>query len=133
MNDLGITMYDLFKSRMVILGLSLQSQHAIGMIRLELTMGDLSTSSIFHVIDSKTSYKLLLGHPWLHEHGIVASTLHQCLKYYCGGKIKISGDVKPFIKAESHFTDSKFFKEDFTRTEMMISTISLRERATQKL
>jgi len=81
MNNLGITMEELPESQMVIQGFSLKSQRPIGMIRLELMMGDLSTSSIFHVIDSKTSYKLLLGRPWLHEHGIVASTLYQCLKY----------------------------------------------------
>jgi len=63
MNDLGITVEELSKSRMVIQGFSLDSQRAIGMIRLELIMGDLSMSSIFHVIDSKTSYKLLLGRP----------------------------------------------------------------------
>jgi len=94
------------------------------MIRLELTMGDLSTSSIFHMIDFKTSYKLLLGRPWLREHGIVASTLYQCLKYYRGGERKISGAVKPFTKAESHFADSKFFEEDFTPKAMMIPIIS---------
>jgi len=44
MQDLGITVDDLSKSRMVIQGFSLDSQRAIGMIRLELTMGDLSTS-----------------------------------------------------------------------------------------
>jgi len=124
MHDLGITTDDLSKSRMVIQGFSLESQRAIGTIRLELTLADLSTSSIFHVIDSKTSYKLLLGRPWLHEHGIVALTLRQCLKYYRGGERKINGDVKPFTKAESHFADSKFFEEDFTPKEMMISTIS---------
>jgi len=83
------------------------------MIRLELTMGDLSTSSILHVIDSKTYSKLLLKRLWLHEHGIMASTLHQCLKYYCGSERKINDDLKPFTKAESHFADSKFFEEDF--------------------
>jgi len=67
MNELGITVEELSKSRMVIQGFSLESQHAIGMICLEITMGDLSTSSIFQVIDSKTSYKLLLGCSWLHE------------------------------------------------------------------
>jgi len=76
MNDLGITVEELSKSRIVIQGFSLESQRAIGMIRLELIIGDLSTSLIFHVIESKTSYKLLLGRLWLHEHGIVASTLH---------------------------------------------------------
>ena len=117
-------MEELSKSRMVIQGFSLESQRAIGMIRLELIMGDLSTSSIFHVIDSKTSYKLLLGRPWLHEHGIVASTLHQCLKYYRGGQRKIDGDARPFTKAESHFADAKFFEEAAAPKEMMISTIA---------
>ena len=60
MNDLEITVDDLSKSPMVIQGFSLESQCAFGMIRLKLTMGDLSTSSIFHVIDPKTSCKLLL-------------------------------------------------------------------------
>ena len=101
MNDLEITVVDLSKSRMVIQGFSLESQRSIGMICLELTMGDLSTSSIFHVIDFKTSYKLLLGHQWVYEHGIVASTLHQCLKYYCGGERKINGGVKSFPR-QSH-------------------------------
>jgi len=80
----------------VIQGFISESQHAIGLIRLELTMGDLSTSSIFHVINSKTSYKLLLRCPWLHEHKIVASTLHQCRKYYRGSERKINekGDSK---------------------------------------
>jgi len=90
------------------------------MISLEQMMGDLSTSSIFHVVDSKTSYKLLLGRPWLHEHGIVASTLHQCLKYYREGERKINGDVRPFTRAESYFVDAKFFEEDSTPKEMMI-------------
>ena len=52
MNDLGITVEDLSKSRMVIQGFNLESQRAIGMICLELTTGDLSTCSIFHVNDS---------------------------------------------------------------------------------
>jgi len=34
MNDLGITVGDLSKSRMVIQGFSLESQHLIGMIRI---------------------------------------------------------------------------------------------------
>jgi len=66
----------------------------MGMIHLELAIGDLSTTSIFHVIDSKTMYKLLLGQPWLHEHGVIALTLHQCLKYYRNGEKKVNGDTR---------------------------------------
>ena len=64
------------------------------------------------MIDSKTSYKLLLGRPWLHEHGVVASTLHQCLKYYRDGEKKVNGDTKPFTKAEPYFADARFFDEN---------------------
>jgi len=61
MNDIGITVEELSKSRTMIKGFNLESQCAIDMIRIELIMGELSTSSIFHVIDAKTSYRLLLG------------------------------------------------------------------------
>ena len=58
MNNLGITIDELSKSQMIIQGFNLEGQRAIGMIRLQLTIGNLSTTSIFHVIDSKTSSKL---------------------------------------------------------------------------
>jgi len=109
--DLGITIEDLLKSRTMTQGFKREGQRAIGMIRVKLLMGDLSTSSIFHAIDDKMSYKLLLGRPWLHEHEIVASTLYQCLKYYRGRERKINGSVKPFTKAESHFADVRFFEK----------------------
>ena len=54
----------------------------------------------------------------------MASALHQCLKYYHGGERKFNFDMKSFTKVESHFPNSKFFEEDFTPKEMIISTIS---------
>ncbi|XP_057251982.1 uncharacterized protein LOC130591977 [Beta vulgaris subsp. vulgaris] len=70
MIDLGITMEDLSDSRLMIQGFNLNSQRAIGIIRLNLVMGELTSSTLFHVIDTKTSYKMLLGRPWLHENGV---------------------------------------------------------------
>jgi len=79
---------------------NLEGQRTICMIHLELTIGDLSKTSIFHVIDSKNLCQLLLGRRWLHDRGVVASTLHQCFKYRRDREKKINGDVKPFTKAE---------------------------------
>jgi len=61
MKELGITVEELSKGIMVIQGFSLESHRVVSLIRLELIMGDLSTTSIFHVIDSKTSYNYCLG------------------------------------------------------------------------
>jgi len=109
---------------MMMQGFNLEGQCRIGMMCLELTIGDPSTTTIFHVIDSKTSYKLLLGWPWLHEHGVVASTFHQCLKYYQDGEKKINRHVKPFTKIESYFTYVRFFEEEAILKEAMPGVIS---------
>ncbi|XP_074298547.1 uncharacterized protein LOC141629445 [Silene latifolia] len=124
MNELGITMDELSSSRTMIHGFNLNRERAVGMIRVNLTMGDLSSDTLFHVMDGKTSFKLLLGRPWKHENGVVASTLHQCLKYYRGGERKIDGDAKPFSKVDSFFADAKFFEENGTSSEFMPTTIS---------
>ncbi|XP_074315122.1 uncharacterized protein LOC141651303 [Silene latifolia] len=124
MKELGITVDELSSSRTVIHGFNLNGERAISMIRVSLSMGDLSSEPLFHVIEAKTSFKLLLGRPWKHENGVVASTLHQCLKYYRGGERKINRDAKPFTKVDSFFTDAKFFEENGTSSEFMPTTIS---------
>jgi len=124
MNNLGMAIEELSKSQMIIQGFNLEGQRAIRMIRLEVTMGHLSTTSISHVIDSKTLNKLLLGQPWLHEHGVVAFTLHQCLKYYRDKEKKTNGDIKPFANAESYFTDARHFKEGAPLKGIMSAFIS---------
>jgi len=94
------------------------------MICGELIMNDLSTSSIFHVINTKTSNKLLLRRSWLHEHGITASIKHQFLKYYRSKERKINDNVKSFTKAESYFVDVRFFDKDDAPNKTMRLTIT---------
>ena len=132
MHDLGIIIEELSKSQIMIQGYNLKGQCVIGMIRVKLVMGDLSTSSIFYVIDAKTFYKLLHGWPWLCEHGIVPSTLHHYLKHYRGDERKINGGVKPFTRAKSHFADARFFEEDDTPKETMPASSTSTGKGTMK-
>ena len=78
---------------------------------MEITIGELKSSTLFHVIDARTSYNLLLGRPWIHENGVVPSTLHQRLKFYREEVKVIQGDTKPSTEAESHFEDAKFYMD----------------------
>ena len=89
----------------MIQGFNQGGQRAIGMIRLELATGELSSNTLFHVIDAKTSYNVLLGRPWLHENGVIPSTLHQCFKFYQGKVKKVEANTKPFTELESYFAD----------------------------
>lgn len=80
----------------------------MGAVTLSLQFGNLITPTKFFVIDADTSYKALLGRPWLHENKVVASTLHQCMKYVKDGKQRrINGDIKPFGVHEVSCNDAR--------------------------
>ena len=89
------------------------------MIHLELIIGELTSNVLFHVIDAKITYNMLLGRPWIHGNGIVSSTLHQCFKYLQSGIKKVNADLKPFAEIEAHFADAKFYIEDDTPNEVL--------------
>jgi len=73
-------------------------------------MEDMEFNTLFHVIDAKTTYNMLLGRPWMHENGIISSTLHQCFKYCRDGQVrKIVANTDTFTIAEAHFADVKFY------------------------
>ncbi|KAL0444769.1 UNVERIFIED_CONTAM: hypothetical protein Slati_2199600 [Sesamum latifolium] len=79
-------------------------------------MDDMVSTALFHVIDAKISYNMLLGRPWLHENFVVPSTWHQCFKYCRNGTVRnVLGDSKPFTEAESHFVNAKYYIEDATK------------------
>ena len=65
------------------------------------------------MIDAATSYNALIGRQWLHENGVVPSTLHQCIKYKdaSGDIVRIFADKKPFTVAESFYADAKLYFE----------------------
>ncbi|KAL0444767.1 UNVERIFIED_CONTAM: hypothetical protein Slati_2199400 [Sesamum latifolium] len=112
LKELGIPIDELSNSRLMIQGFNQGGQRAVGIIRLQLTMEDMVSTALFHVIDAKTSYNMLLGRPWLHENAVVPSTWHQCFKYCRNGIVKkVLDDSKPFTEAESHFADAKYYIE----------------------
>ncbi|KAL0327107.1 UNVERIFIED_CONTAM: Pro-Pol polyprotein [Sesamum angustifolium] len=99
--ELEIPIDELSNSRLMIQGFNQGGQRAVGIIRMQLTMEDMVSSALFHVIDAKTSYNMLLGRPWLHENAVVPSTWHQCFKYCRNGivkKINMKQPSKPLLK-----------------------------------
>ena len=122
-------MEELSHSRLVIQGFNQGGQRAIGLIHLELIIGELKSNVLFHVIDAKTTYNMLLGRPWIHENGIVPSTLHQCFKFFQNGIKKVDADLKPFAETEAHFADAKFYaKEDISSEVLPVEIPSIKSK-----
>jgi hypothetical protein len=59
----------------------------IGTIEVELYVGPQMFLVTLQVMDIHHSYSMLLGRPWIHAAGAVASSLHQCLKYIMNGML----------------------------------------------
>ena len=76
LKKIGYSKGDLCRSNVVIHGFNQAGQEALGTISLVLKFENLMTYVYFHVIDAATSYNVLIGRPWLHENGVVPSTLH---------------------------------------------------------
>ncbi|XP_071939172.1 uncharacterized protein [Coffea arabica] len=78
LKELGILVDELSNSRLMIQGFNQEGQRALGSLNLEIVIDDMSSRALLYVIDAKTTYNVLLGRPWIHENGVVPSTLHQC-------------------------------------------------------
>ncbi|CAI9775703.1 unnamed protein product [Fraxinus pennsylvanica] len=54
---------------------------AKGVMSLDITVGTTTRTTTFFVIDSPTSYNVLLGRDWIHGIHCIPSTLDQCLVF----------------------------------------------------
>ncbi|KAL0298907.1 UNVERIFIED_CONTAM: hypothetical protein Sradi_6550500 [Sesamum radiatum] len=90
LKEIEIPTDELSNSRLMIQGFNQGGQRDVDIITMQLTMEDMVSSALFHIIDAKTSYNMLLDHP-------------------CE---KVLGDNKPFTEVESHFADAKYYIED---------------------
>ena len=66
-----------------------------GEVDISIKVGTQTFDSTFYVMDTLPSYSCLLGRPWIHNVGVVTSTLHQMLKY------QFKGRLSPFIDKKS--------------------------------
>ena len=80
-------------------------------ISLELFIDGMESSALFHVIDDKTTYNILLGPKCIKTTQFPQH--YTCFKYCRNGRVKaIIVNAKPFIVAEVHYTDAKFYLKD---------------------
>ncbi|GAA0146006.1 hypothetical protein LIER_06057 [Lithospermum erythrorhizon] len=127
---LSILTEDLQQTRVMIQGFNQGGQRAMGKVSIHVVIGELETTSWFHLIDSKTTYNVLPGRPRIHISNIVPSTLHQFLKYCNDGMERtIKVDENPFTTEEAHFSDAKFYQrkktdipQPLTQVEKVVST-----------
>ncbi|XP_070028942.1 uncharacterized protein [Nicotiana sylvestris] len=81
LNKLGKGLHEIKDGAINVKAFDDSQRSTIGEISLYLQTGPTWFDVDFQVIDVPTSYNLLLGWPWIHTARVVASTLHQAVKF----------------------------------------------------
>ncbi|XXG77086.1 hypothetical protein AAC387_Pa08g1315 [Persea americana] len=114
LEELGIPPSKLSHTFVSIFGYDRSAQRPIGKIWFRLQIGDLISEVTMYAIKTTSCYNILLGCPWIHENGVVPSTLHQCIKFV--------GDDGLIHRV--HFPDSQMYKDEKEKEEEKVSSFA---------
>jgi hypothetical protein len=77
--QLGYFTEDLIKTNVALSDFNGQASEAQGVLNVDLTVGSKTVPTSFFIINSKSTYTVLLRRDWIHTNCCIPSTMHQCL------------------------------------------------------
>ena len=91
--SLGLGKKDLSRTEGPLSGFSGETMIPSGKVTINVRAGTVSSPTEFFVLNAFSPYNAILGRPWLHQMGVVPSTLHQRLRFPTPqGVMEIMGD-----------------------------------------
>ncbi|XXG73026.1 hypothetical protein AAC387_Pa07g2008 [Persea americana] len=126
LEELGIPPSKLSHTSVSIFGCDGSAQRPIGKIQFRLQIGDLISEVTVYAIKTPSCYNILLGRPWIHENGVVPSTLHQYIKFVGNDGLihQVFADKKPFKGKEVYFADPQMYKDEKEKEEEKIASLA---------
>jgi hypothetical protein len=89
LHQLGRSTGDLIKTNVTLSDFNGQTSEAQGVLNVDLTVGSKTIPTSFFVINSKSTYTVLLGRDWIHSNCCIPSTMHQCLFQWHGDEVEV--------------------------------------------
>ncbi|PVH30869.1 hypothetical protein PAHAL_9G001000 [Panicum hallii] len=86
---LGRSTADLIKTNVTLSDFNGQTSEAQGVLSVDLTVGNKTVPTSFFVVNSKSTYNVLLGRDWIHTNCCIPSTMHQCLIQWDGDEVEV--------------------------------------------
>jgi hypothetical protein len=66
-----------------------QTSEAQGVLNMDLIIGNKTVLTSFFIVNSKSTYNILLGRDWIHTNCYIPSTMHQCLIQWEGDEVEV--------------------------------------------
>jgi hypothetical protein len=89
LHRLGRSTGDLIKTNVTLSDFNGQTSEAQGVLSVDLTVGSKTVPTSFFIVNSKSTYNVLLGRDWIHTNYCIPSTMHQCLIQWDGGEVEV--------------------------------------------
>jgi hypothetical protein len=89
LRQLGHSAEDLIKTNVTLSDFNGQASEAQGVLNVDLTVGSKTVLTSFFIINSKSTYTVLLGRDWIHANCCIPSTMHQCLIQWDGDEVEV--------------------------------------------
>ena len=86
---LGRSAADLIKTNVMLKDFDGKPSEAKGILNVELTVSRKTVPTSFFIVNSKSTYIMLLGRDWIHANCCVPSTMHQCLVQWDGDEVEV--------------------------------------------
>src|SRR3954470_9599966 len=86
---LGRSTADLIKTNITLSDFNGQVSGTQGVLNVDLTVGRKTIPTSFFIVDSKSTYTVLLGRDWIHANCCIPSTMHQCLIQWDGDEVEV--------------------------------------------
>jgi hypothetical protein len=86
---LGRSAGDLIKTNIMLSDFNGQTSEAQGVLSVDLTVGNKTGPTSFFIVNSKSTYNVLLGRDWIHANCCIPSTMHQCLIQWDGDEVEV--------------------------------------------
>lgn len=78
---IGKDVYDKIATSMQMVNFTGNSTLVFEVLMVDLTVGSMTSSKAFSMVDAKISYIILLGRDWIHSNPCILSRLHQTLMF----------------------------------------------------
>ena len=86
---LGRSTEDLIKTNVTLSDFNGQASETQGVLNVDLTVGHKTIPTSFFIVNSKSTYAVLLGRDWIHANCCIPSTMHQCLIQWDGDEVEV--------------------------------------------
>jgi hypothetical protein len=86
---LGHSAEDLIKTNVALSDFNGQASEAQVALNVDLTVGRKTVPTSFFIINSKSTYTVLLGRDWIHANCCIPSMMHQCLIQWDGDEVEV--------------------------------------------